>query len=60
MASTVALVAVGSLGKYVCEAIVADARFNVVVLSRQVGFLFLNEHKRVLTNDLLKTEPCLV
>jgi hypothetical protein len=32
----IALAAVGNLGKYTCEEIVANDRFDVVVISRQV------------------------
>lgn len=34
---TIALVAVGNLGKYVCEALIADVRYNVVVITRKVA-----------------------
>ena len=33
---TIALAAVGSMGKFVCEDLLADDRFNVVVISRGV------------------------
>lgn len=32
----IALAAVGNLGRYICEELVADDRFDVVVISRQV------------------------
>ena len=32
----VALAAIGNLGKFVCEELIADGRFDVVVLTRQV------------------------
>ena len=34
--STIALAAVGNLGKYLCEELLHDSRFDVVVLSRKV------------------------
>ena len=36
---TIALAAVGSMGKFVCEDLLADDRFNVVVISRGVRSL---------------------
>jgi predicted dinucleotide-utilizing enzyme len=32
----IALVGVGNLGKYICEELVADDRFDLVVISRRV------------------------
>lgn len=32
----IALVGVGNLGRYICEALLADDRFDVVVLARRV------------------------
>lgn len=34
----IALAGVGDVGRYVCEELIADDRFDVVVLSRNVRF----------------------
>ena len=40
----IALAAVGCMGKYVCEELLADDRFDVVVISRGVRSLHLLSH----------------
>ncbi|KAI0517551.1 hypothetical protein F5B22DRAFT_603356 [Xylaria bambusicola] len=41
---TIALVAVGNLGKYVCEALVVDPRYDVVVITRKKQDWFLQRN----------------
>lgn len=37
MLQTIAVAGVGNLGKYICEELLKDERFEVVVLARQVS-----------------------
>ncbi len=34
---TIALAGVGNLGRYICEELISDDRFDVVAISRQVN-----------------------
>lgn len=42
--STVLLAAVGDLGKYLCEELLSDDRFDVEILSRKVGEYFIPQN----------------
>ena len=41
----IALAAVGCMGKYVCEELLADDRFDVVVISRGVRLIHVLSHQ---------------
>lgn len=54
----VALAAIGNLGKFLCEELLADGRFDFVVLTRQVSILTVFRAKGLFL--YLKTQDRLI